>query len=203
MLSSYHTTKEVVKMSRNPENQRGLNNLSEGEVGWLAGIFEGEGYCGLKGHSGFTVQITMTDLDIVDRIQSVSGVGTVRGPFDRGNKPYKTWTVGSQDGVAFLEAILPWLGERRSERAREAINRWRNNKKQTRPGDTHCINGHEFTPENTHPTYSGNGKGCKICRQASLEKYRAKKRAEDPNWDEKRRAEARERYQRQKKLKGL
>lgn len=185
-------------MSRNPTNQNGLNKLSEGEIGWLAGLYEGEGYCGLLGHAYFTVSITMTDLDVIDRIYDVTGIGTVLGPYDRGNKPYKTWRVGSQEGVEFLETILPWLGKRRSERVQTAIERWNSStKKQTRRGDTHCVHGHEFTPDNTYKTYSGNGRGCKICRQAALEKYRAKKR-NDPVWVAKKREQSREYYRRQK-----
>lgn len=164
-------------MARNAK-QQGLLPLTDGEIGWLAGIYEGEGYCGLKGHTSFAVSITMTDLDVVDRIHKVSGVGTVRGPYDRGNKPYKIWQVGGPDGVAFLEAVLPWLGERRASRAMEAITRWRSYKAQTRPGDTHCTHGHEFTADNTLSAYGGRGRKCRTCQRAAQARYREKRRRE-------------------------
>jgi hypothetical protein len=162
-------------MARNPK-ERGLLPLTEGEVGWLAGLYEGEGYCGLRGHTSFRVSITMTDLDVIDRIHKITGVGTVLGPIDRGHKPIKIWSVGGPDGIALLETILPWLGERRSVRAKEAIDRWKSYKKQTRPGDTHCIHGHELTDDNTFPVNGGKGRGCRTCRKAAVAKYNAKRR---------------------------
>lgn len=42
---------------------------------------------------------------------------------------------------------------------------------------THCLRGHEFTPENTYATPSG-GRGCKACRAQRQAHYDRRKRAE-------------------------
>lgn len=43
---------------------------------------------------------------------------------------------------------------------------------------THCVNGHEYTPENTYWRKDGRGKrGCKTCRRQQMLDYYARKRA--------------------------
>jgi hypothetical protein len=42
---------------------------------------------------------------------------------------------------------------------------------------THCIRGHEFTPENTYGYEGYPGRGCRICRRASDAASRARRRA--------------------------
>jgi hypothetical protein len=39
---------------------------------------------------------------------------------------------------------------------------------------THCVNGHEFTPENTIVRHNGN-RDCRLCNLARQHKFRAKK----------------------------
>lgn len=43
---------------------------------------------------------------------------------------------------------------------------------------THCVNGHEYTPENTYRRKDGRGRrGCKTCRKQQMRDYYARKRA--------------------------
>lgn len=58
----------------------------------------------------------MTDEDIIKRLQQVSGVGRVYGPYDNKApaKPAWAWVVSRKDHIAYiLCAIAPLLGERR------------------------------------------------------------------------------------------
>lgn len=41
---------------------------------------------------------------------------------------------------------------------------------------THCINGHEFTPENTYDQ-QGRGRGCVLCRREVVRRYRLRRKA--------------------------
>jgi len=63
------------------------------EAAWLAGILEGEGSF-LSGKS-IAIQVTMTDLDVLERLQPITGLGRV----------------------------LPWLGARRSVAASQLLDR--------------------------------------------------------------------------------
>lgn len=38
---------------------------------------------------------------------------------------------------------------------------------------TECVNGHEYTPENTFLRANGRGRDCRICRRDRLKRYRA------------------------------
>lgn len=41
---------------------------------------------------------------------------------------------------------------------------------------THCVHGHEFTPENTWPGSRGRGRRCRACAIAAMKRYDAKRR---------------------------
>jgi hypothetical protein len=43
---------------------------------------------------------------------------------------------------------------------------------------THCVNGHEFTPENIVPNSGGTGRTCRICMYVRVKKYQAEKAEE-------------------------
>ena len=46
-----------------------------------------------------------------------------------------------------------------------------------RSAQTHCVNGHEFTPENTRKVRGGKHRQCIECARAAARRYKAKKRA--------------------------
>jgi hypothetical protein len=158
-----------------------MNSLSDTEVAWLAGIYEGEGYCGIR-YPGrnFSVQITMSDFDIIERFHELVGIGTVREIKPRGKETYKVckqWVVSSIDAVHFLETITPWLGIRRKERAIEAIDNWRNNRTQTSKGDTTCIHGHDLTLPNARRVGLQSQQGvCRVCANEASRRHNERNR---------------------------
>lgn len=153
---------------------------SKADVAWIAGLFEGEGHIGLRASSP-RVELVSTDLDVISRFHSVVGLGRLKGPYQRKGgegkwKPITRWSCGGRDAVNFLQLIRPWLGERRGQRADEAIEAWTTMRKQTRASDTHCVHGHELTEDNTFATYGGKGRGCRTCRKAATARYRSKRK---------------------------
>lgn len=47
---------------------------------------------------------------------------------------------------------------------------------------THCVNGHEFTPENTMPHTGGNyGRACRTCKEESQRRFRERHSKEERN----------------------
>lgn len=101
---------------------------SETDVAWIAGIVEGEGSLGVypdkrDGSKRFVLTVTMTDKDIIDRLSRLTGMGSLHSRTRKlGKKRQYTWTVGAMDDVySLVVAILPWLGQRRTEQATNLI----------------------------------------------------------------------------------
>lgn len=166
--------------------------MTDAEIAWLAGIFEGEGttYTQTKNltsvhgvHSISTtvrVSIVMTDLDIIERIQNLfpapSGITTrKRGP--EYYKPQYEWRISQRDLVArFLRLILPWLGQRRTQRVSVVLAIAEDPDRGLGSGHrnkTHCRNGHQYDDDNT--TYNQDGhRSCKACRRLQSQQRRAR-----------------------------
>lgn len=105
------------------------------EIAWAAGILEGEGCFSVfkrKDRPNTTtcsIHLEMTDEDIIRRVRDVFNVGTVNirqnvtGRSDK--RPRKVswiWSVQNKTGVrSVLEAVLPYLGDRRTKKAKELL----------------------------------------------------------------------------------
>lgn len=165
--------------------------MTSDQAAWLAGLFEGEGCIEYTGKYGVRLCIGMTDPDVVQRVRELAG-GTItvqqQGPRDPGGavpKPRHAWRLSSMREIKpLLEVLLPWLGERRSAKARGALERMAASPRGPVKDRTHCRDGHEFTPENTYvrpsaPTH----KTCVICYRASARaRYRAKHNVPPERW---------------------
>lgn len=102
------------------------------EIAWLAGLLEGEGHFRMDARGGYaypSVELNMADLDIVERAtQIMHDIGhgqaqlkqrTARQPPGR----LTQWRI-VVNGVAaelVMLAILPYMGERRSQRIKEIL----------------------------------------------------------------------------------
>ena len=95
--------------------------MSDINLAWMAGLFEGEGY--IRKHKGRGIGINMTDLDILERFQAFAAVGTIRPKkvAEPHHKPAWEWAIYKNAEVyRLLELMLPYFGERR---AFTALNR--------------------------------------------------------------------------------
>lgn len=96
------------------------------DVAWAAGLFEGEGCISLPKSGGVRVSLAMTDPDIVERFHRIVGFGKTfnRAPSGTGTKKVYGWYVNDRRDIAqFLELIGHLLGQRRTARAIEALER--------------------------------------------------------------------------------
>jgi intein/homing endonuclease len=150
-------------------------------IAWFAGLFEGEGCISIDRNGTVGLRIGMSDRDVIEKLHSIFPCNGIwvkqqsRLPSGNLPKPIYHWNASESARVrTILELLLPWLGERRAAKAREALEHLK-----TRRGIgyrrhwTHCVHGHEFTPENTYVSPKGR-RNCYACRRAS---YRAKRQA--------------------------
>lgn len=99
---------------------------------WAAGLFEGEGSIVIYQQRANTINpppksvilaLAMTDQDVVNRFVAIVGYGNAHP--EKLREPYKQswrWQTGCKREVKrILESFLPLLGDRRREKALEAI----------------------------------------------------------------------------------
>jgi hypothetical protein len=89
------------------------------DIAWLSGLMEGEGYLGIV-HGRGIIRVVMTDVDVIEHVKEVSGIGTVYQLPQRAehHKTAYSWTVAREASIpGLLQAVAPLLGERRRERA--------------------------------------------------------------------------------------
>lgn len=102
-------------------------------IAWAAGLFEGEGSIsafGARKHQR-SIALAMTDEDVILRFAAVMKVGKIYGPYGYANgksrrrehhKQYWRWTVADKEGVTVAaQMLLPFMGQRRSAKLKEAI----------------------------------------------------------------------------------
>ena len=106
-----------------------VSKLTELQIAYLAGLFEGEAYFGFltstKGVRCTMIRLKMTDLDIMTKVAAMLGA-EAKGPMrDRGFKDhYKSyWTIrlNGHSSAHFLRLIYPYMGERRRARIDEIL----------------------------------------------------------------------------------
>lgn len=83
------------------------------DIGWVAGIIDGEGtICFRPSSKGSCyTEVSMTTPESIFKLKNVTGLGNTRGPYYReGKKPFWVWHVGDSRELARLYlAIYPFL----------------------------------------------------------------------------------------------
>lgn len=108
-----------------------MNKMTPEEVGWLVGIFDGEGSISIKEANGGRQQyavakVKMTDFDVILNLQKVTGIQgcLTEVAATEIRKAALAWQIAAQqDVVDLLEAMkdFPLLSERRKLRMEEAL----------------------------------------------------------------------------------
>lgn len=90
---------------------------------WAVGLFEGEG-CISKAKNrpaSFTMEMWMSDRDIIERFHSIVGVGSLKERAKKRKEDHATmygWTLYKRDDIRnLLDVFLPHLSNRRAYKA--------------------------------------------------------------------------------------
>ena len=95
---------------------------------WAVGLFEGEG-CITKASNrpgSFTMELWMSDKDIVERFHAAVGVGSLKERAKKRDPNHATmygWTLYSRDLIrGLLNDMLPHFGHRRAHKALDVLD---------------------------------------------------------------------------------
>lgn len=96
-------------------------------IGYVAGILDGEGSF-MTATGGYTprVQLHMTDLDVLETVQKVTGCGTIHQITKRQEhwKQSWAWRCSGKEAISVMNAVLPYMSRRRSQKINEVIKIW-------------------------------------------------------------------------------
>lgn len=105
--------------------------MTNTDIAWAAGLFEGEGTWIVRppkgnGNATAVVALQMRDRDVVERFASIMGCGkiTCERRSERNPKHSDMWrwtTAKRADVRRITELLVPYLGQRRAERARDVL----------------------------------------------------------------------------------
>ena len=162
---------------------------------WAAGLFEGEGsilFGYPKGRTDkrprFSVTLTTTDIDVLQKFAAVVKNGNIRGPYNYNNpvhKPFWVWTWCGIKAIYWLrDNFEPFLGNRRRAKLEEVLSL-----NATAP---YCSEGFRRWAQGIHLTskqcskchvekpradFSSTKSRCRQCCSASLRDYRLRRKA--------------------------
>lgn len=108
---------------RNP-----ILSISEAEIAWLAGLLEGEGSFFMSRFGEYQypmIVVSMTDQDVIERVARIFGTAIYPQKLDKrypnGKRAYRVSTTGHK-AIGLMEQLLPWMGERRSQKIKDLLN---------------------------------------------------------------------------------
>jgi hypothetical protein len=157
-------------------------NWNPSNIGWAAGIWEGEGSILFLEKTGSPqLSITSTDKDVIEKFKRICGTGSIGGREPRGlgkKYQYQYRTAGFQNVQALVAAFWNHLGERRRGQCEKALIAARSRglggkaRSMLRIKD-HKYNlcGHDATEENTYTNQKTKRTFCKICRKRYMSEY--------------------------------
>jgi hypothetical protein len=100
--------------------------MNDTNIAWMAGLFEGEG-CIYKDPrcNSYRVSLNLTDLDVLQKLQTVAGCGSITSIRSRksSHKPAWDWKIHKRaEVIRLLSAMLPYFGNRRAYKALNALD---------------------------------------------------------------------------------
>jgi intein/homing endonuclease len=158
-----------------------LPRLTSEYWAYYAGLFEGEGCMHFVDKNGVTLEIAMTDKDVLEDVQRKLGFGNIYFKKKKQKEHYKDkWVlcIGRKEFVEYvLKGIYPWLKSRRREKADLAFERLKNNL--GAPGTwTQCPTcGGPYREQKDSRRKSGKTRYCPACKSRRNREYRLRKKS--------------------------
>lgn len=106
--------------------------MSQRELGWVAGILEGEGCFSAyknkwkeKTYLHAKIEVQSADRDVIDRIYEYTKLGTIGGPYktrSAKHSPMHSWRVQGDDAKTLMRVVFDLMGKRRQEKIKLVLD---------------------------------------------------------------------------------
>ena len=150
--------------------------ISPQQIAWLAGILEGEGYFQAKPFIAIGLQ--MTDKDVMARAAELMGSYSALKRWKSGKhigKHIYTTRIHGPLAAGIMMTIWGFMGERRRERIRSALEIWRAKEPHPKHREL-CFKGHPLTPVPAHRRPGRLRRWCRECYNSYHKEYESKQR---------------------------
>lgn len=149
--------------------------LTVRNVEWLAGFFDAEA-CFYFNVNACRIQVAQKDPWPLLKIQQMVGGRIYQYQAGPHNTTYNVLMIVGRKAVGVMMTVYPLMSPRRQQKILANLMRWKAQRLKTDlKNTTHCRHGHEYTPETTYFHPKKHKRECRICVNASREKYEAKK----------------------------
>lgn len=139
------------------------------EIAWLAGLLEGEGCFMIQHHASPSIQLAMTDFDVVAKAAKIMEMGTNRifiksKNKERANeKPCYVLRCDGPEAFVWMRAIRHHMCDRRGAKIDEVISTVKSKRPHIDKGRDHCRKGHSIKDPSEYYTKMDGGRQCKRC----------------------------------------
>ena len=142
------------------------------DVFYMAGLLEGEG-CFMYKSGCPSIQLSMTDKDIVERGAKIFGV-EAHTPYKRddGHKWVYTCLATGTTAIGWMMMVYSLMGERRKSKIKNILDQWK-----TSPRRPRAPNGKPFMAT-CHPDRRQDARG--LCFSCYMKKWRLAKKTNQP-----------------------
>lgn len=94
--------------------------MNDFELGWITGIYEGEGHCRFHSKTVLEVVITQKDRWLLDKMKGITG-GTI---YRRKDNSLHSLVLRRSEAASLLLKMFPHLSPRRQEQSLIALESW-------------------------------------------------------------------------------
>jgi len=138
------------------------------DIFWMAGLLEGEG-CFMYRNGCPSIQLSMTDKDIVKRGAKILGVGA-HTPYKRddGHKWVYACVATGTTAIGWMMTVYSLMGERRRSKIKNILEQWKASPRRPR-----APNGKPFMAT-CHPNRRQDARG--LCAACYMKRWRLSKK---------------------------
>jgi hypothetical protein len=89
-------------------------DISDADLGYAAGFFDGEGCISIGKNGAIDIRITNTSISVLTKLMNIFG-GSITNRTQKVNKKQYAYSLYGDNGIEFLKLLLPYLVEKQQQ----------------------------------------------------------------------------------------